>query len=47
MDLNTDSSQVNGNLKVQYSTDNVNWIDVSAVSGGKADLGWDPNCARI
>ena len=42
INVDTDPPQNSGNLKVQYSTDTVNWIDITALSGGTENYGWTP-----
>lgn len=42
INVNTDPSQAAGNVKAQYSTDTINWVDISSFSGGTGYYAWTP-----
>lgn len=41
--VGTDPSQTVGNIKVQYSTDQIEWFDIENFSGGSAHCVWTPS----
>lgn len=42
INVNTDPSQNAGNVKAQYSTDKINWLDIASFSGGTGYYVWIP-----
>ncbi len=44
VNVNTDPPQIwfSGNIKIQYSTDQINWIDIGPFSGGSTHYAWTP-----
>lgn len=43
LNVNTDPSQTEGNIKIQYSKDQINWLDISSFSGGSTYYAWTPS----
>jgi hypothetical protein len=45
--VTTDPSQTLGNVKIQYSTDQVNWINAGESSGGATYYVWKPPAGQV
>jgi hypothetical protein len=43
VNVTTNPSQLQGNIRIQYSTDQVKWYDISQVQGGSAYYAWTPS----